>query len=326
METTEQQRILICSLGSIGKRYARIIKEMWPQCELRALRSGLNKEKCNNIDADFFHEEDAIQWNPNSAIIASPANKHLKQALSLTRARIPTLIEKPIGTGEEDIKELKELEQISRNTPVWVGYILRQDPGATFVKRLIKEERAGAMISARFNCGSWLPDWRSGIDYRQGVSAQKDLGGGATLELSHEIDMALYLLGEIDVVHAEKIHISELEIDTDDQCVIIGRTKAKTLVTIEVDFCTGIMERSVKIRGTKGIIEWDLAKGIVKLKTEEGEHQKNIGISTDERVKRQLKEFWSKSTPSNAKLCSITEGINVHKIIQRVKEYNANLS
>ena len=33
--------------------------------------------------------------------------------------------------------------------------------------------------------GQYLPDWRAG-DYRVTVSASKDLGGGALLELSHE--------------------------------------------------------------------------------------------------------------------------------------------
>ena len=46
-------------------------------------------------------------------------------------------------------------------------------------------------------------------------SPRSELGGGATLELSHEIDMALYLLGDINIMHAEHIHISNLDIDTD---------------------------------------------------------------------------------------------------------------
>ena len=43
--------------------------------------------------------------------------------------------------------------------------------------------------------GQYLPDWRPGTDYKSGVSAQKDLGGGALLELSHELDYLQWFFG-----------------------------------------------------------------------------------------------------------------------------------
>jgi len=192
-------RVIICSLGSIGKRYARIIKEAWPEIEVAALRSGLSKDSCKYVDRSFTSEEEAIQWNPHAAVIASPANQHLRQALLFTAKNIPTLIEKPIGTGDERADEWEELAKRSRETPVYVGYILRQDPGANIIKDLIRQKRIGQLISARFYCGSWLPNWRPDTDYRKSVSARKNLGGGAALELSHEIDMALFLLGDLDI-------------------------------------------------------------------------------------------------------------------------------
>ena len=96
-----QEEYLFAALGASGKKYAKIIKEIWPQCEIGALRSGKNVDSSDLVHAEFIQVQEAICWNPSAAIIASPANLHVKQALNLIRNNIPTLIEKPIGTGDE---------------------------------------------------------------------------------------------------------------------------------------------------------------------------------------------------------------------------------
>ena len=53
------------------------------------------------------------------------------------------------------------------------------------------------MLSVRSSVGQYLPEWRKNTDYRKGVSARQDLGGGVLLELSHEIDYIQWIFGEI---------------------------------------------------------------------------------------------------------------------------------
>ena len=319
VEGGKTMRVIICSLGSIGKKYARIIKETWPQTTVGALRSGLSNDSCKYIDRSFTTEEEAINWNPQAAVIASPANQHLQQALVFTAKNIPTLIEKPIGTGEEREDEWKELAKRSQETPVYVGYILRQDPGAKILKELIRKKKMGRLISARFYCGSWLPDWRPDSDYRKCVSARKDLGGGAALELSHEIDMALYLLGDLDINHSECWQSKALDIETEDQCLVVGRDCNGCLVTIEIDYCTKKPERYVSIRGSEGSIYWDLIQGTIT-QTAEGEKSEEsvIGLKSDERFYKQLSLFWNASKQGGHGLCTIDEALKVLNIIKDI--------
>ncbi|UPM49292.1 Gfo/Idh/MocA family oxidoreductase [Synechococcus sp. A10-1-5-1] len=319
VESGNTVRVIICSLGSIGRKYARIIKEAWPETEVGALRSGLSKDSCKYVDRSFTTEEEAIQWNPDAVVIASPANQHLRQALLFTEKNIPTLIEKPIGTGGERADEWKELAKRSKKTPIYVGYILRQDPGASITKDLIREKRVGQLVSARFYCGSWLPNWRPDTDYRKSVSARKDLGGGAALELSHEIDMALYLLGDLDINYSECWHSKALDVETEDQCLVVGRDCNGCLVTIEIDYCTKKPERYVSLRGSKGSIYWDLIQGTVT-QTAEGEESDEsvIGLKSDERFYKQLSLFWNASKQGGHGLCTLDEALKVLSIIKDI--------
>jgi len=319
VESSNTVRVVICSLGSIGRKYARIIKESWPEIELGALRSGSSKDSCKYVDRSFTTEEDAIQWNPQAAVIASPANQHLRQALLFTAKNIPTLIEKPIGTGDERADEWEELAKRSKETPVYVGYILRQDPGANMVKDLIRQKRIGQLISARFYCGSWLPNWRPDTDYRKSVSARKDLGGGAALELSHEIDMALYLLGDLDINYSECWQSKVLDIETEDQCLVVGRDCNGCLVTIEIDYCTRKTERYVSLRGSKGSIYWDLIQGTITQTTEGEESEKSVtGLKSDERFYKQLSLFWNASKHGDHGLCTVDEALKALNIIKSI--------
>ena len=43
-------------------------------------------------------------------------------------------------------------------------------------------------ISVHINCHSYLPNWRKGVDYSKSNTAKRKYGGGALLELSHELD------------------------------------------------------------------------------------------------------------------------------------------
>ena len=80
-------KILICGLGSIGKKHLKLIKKYWPEKSIAILRSSLNKdlEAKENKYKKFSLLKEAIAWEPDAAIISSPASNHIAQSIELAR-------------------------------------------------------------------------------------------------------------------------------------------------------------------------------------------------------------------------------------------------
>ena len=159
----------------------------------------------------------------------------MEHALFFGRKKIPLLIEKPIGTGKEPINSWRELKKLSTNTTIQVGYLLRFDPCSMYIKNLLSQKKNGTVVEADFYCGSWLPDWREGIDYRNSVSAKENLGGGVLLELSHEIDLANWIFGKLVLLGSSISNSGLLDIDTYDNAAILFRDKNNSSITVRIN-------------------------------------------------------------------------------------------
>ncbi len=313
------KKLLICGLGSIGRRYLRIIRNNWPLLEIGILRSGKgpNYSEKDLADVQFTTIQDAIRWGPNTAIIATPASSHLKQAITLAKEGISLLIEKPIGIGNEPSEKWNQLILLSREIPILLGYCLRHDPCAHYIQKQLQQKYLGMIIEADFYCGSWLPSWRPELDYLKSVSSRKELGGGVLLELSHELDLANWLIGPFNLT-AASINSSDLfPIDVEDQAILLGKNINNTLITIRLNFCSNPSKRIISFRGEKGELNWDVENGTVeKILSDHPVKKMKLGITRDDLFINQLKHFFSCYNKESNPNCTIVDGLNVLKLVK----------
>ena len=312
-------KILICGIGSIGRKYIKYIKLNWPEIKIAVLRSGIGSEfeEINVVDQIFFSKEDALNWSPDSVIICNPAPFHLELALFFGRKKIPLLIEKPVGTGKEPRDSWLELKKLNKDCLILIGYQLRFDPCSIYIKELLSQKKYGKALEAEFYCGSWLPDWRKDIDYRESVSAKESLGGGVLFELSHEIDLANWIFGKLKLVGYSVSNSGCLDIETDDNAVLIFRDKNNASITIRINFCSKPARRYLKVRTNICEIKWDVLNRSVKFDNHE-KGQRILGKTNEELLLLQLTNFFECIKNNSNPRCSLNDGLEVLDIIKQI--------
>jgi hypothetical protein len=258
----------IIGLGNISERHRKNLKLLYPDCELIVMSSSgkIKDLPIENCDLEVKNIECLIEKKPHFVLIASPASHHFLHASELLLSNIPVLIEKPITSSYKDAKKLKRIIE-TRNVPAAVGYCLRYLPSADVVKNLLESGAIGNIYNVCAMVGQFLPEWRPAINYKDSVSARKDLGGGVLLELSHELDYIRWFLGPLKLEYAQLRNSEELNLEVEEIADIVLTNKKGTLCNIHLDFLQKQAQRFCSFTGSKGRLDWNLLENNVVLYT-----------------------------------------------------------
>ena len=255
-------KILIVGLGSIGRRHLLNLKQIAPHTEIGVWRQQSRDPDLGDlapaVSRVFFNDQDALTWGAGAALVTNPAPLHLGTGLRLAEAGVHLFVEKPLSHTLEQAAQLIDLCR-QRALVLMVGYGFRFYPPHQHMKALVEGGRIGRPLFLRAEVGQYLPDWRPGRDYRTSVSARSETGGGALLELSHELDCARWMMGEVASVSAMVGHLSDLEIDVEDYAEISLRFASGAMGNVHLDMVQRPSTRTIRIAGTDGVITWDLA-------------------------------------------------------------------
>jgi len=262
-------RILIVGLGSIGTRHLRLARDLLPDADIRVLRhreGGAVPEYANGC---CFSLEQAIAFAPQLAVIAGPATFHMRTAQPLAQMGVHLLVEKPLSASPDGVPLLLETCR-EQGTVLLTGYNLRFLPSLQRFRDLVQGNAIGRVLSVRCEIGQHLSSWRPDADYRQGVSARRELGGGALLELSHELDYLRWIFGEVDWVKATLSRQSGLEIDVEDCAHLIlgfapGADGHRLIGSANLDFIRHDSTRLCTAIGENGSLRWNGLTGVVEL-------------------------------------------------------------
>lgn len=183
--------VLIVGLGSIAQKHIKALRIIDSTIEIYALRSSLEAKHIKGV-TDLFLLSDLEKDFFDFAIISNPTSEHLKSIQLLSNLNIPLFIEKPLY-HELSIQNIVE-EIKDRGLLTYVACNLRFLGALEFAKQRIAD------LNLRINevnvyCGSYLPDWRQNVDYKENYSAIPELGGGVHLDLIHEIDYIYWMFG-----------------------------------------------------------------------------------------------------------------------------------
>lgn len=262
------ERLLIVGYGSIGQRHLRIARTLLPNADIRVLRH----QRCESVpeyaDGCMSCLDDALAFVPQAAVIASPSTFHMQSAQPLAEAGVHLLVEKPLAASLGGVAELLASCKAHGNV-LMTAYNLRFLPSLQAYRDKVQSGIIGKVLSVRCEIGFYLPSWRPGSDYREGVSASKALGGGALLELSHEIDYLRWIFGEVAWVKASLTRQSHLEIDVEDTAHLIlgfeADAKGRRLIAnLNLDLVRHDNTRQCLAIGENGSLRWNGLTGSVE--------------------------------------------------------------
>lgn len=325
------ERVLIAGLGSIGKRHARIVRELLPQAQIVALRHrNGGSDQPADVDHCVTSIEEALRFRPQVAVIANPANLHLKTAGPLAEAGVHLLLEKPISNSVDGVADLIRVGR-ERRIILMVGYNLRFFLSLQSFRRLVKDQRCGRVLSVHAEVGQFLPSWRPHSDYRTTVSANARLGGGVLLELSHEIDYLHWLFGDVDWVSAIQRRQSALEIDVDDTAHLVMAFAARegerpVLASLNMDFIRHDATRTCTVIGNTGSLRWNGASGVVDLFEQDSGAWRTVFAHHEQRddsYRAEWQHFIQCIASGDAPMISGDDGLAVLRVVEAAQKSSA---
>ena len=295
---------LIIGYGSIGKRHFRILDKLnyFKTIFIFSKRNFPNKNKkkiyVNNI-------KELKQKNIKYIVIASRTEDHLSYIEEIEKnfKNLNVLVEKPLFEKYYNIA-------LKKNN-YFVGYNLRYHPIVIYLKKMIKNRK---IIFFDIKCISYLPVWRKNFSYFHSNSS--GYGGGALLELSHELDYAQYIFGNIKKIYFNLVNkISNMKIKKDDNVILYGKS-SKANFSINLNVFSHLKERKITIHMKKLTIISDLIKNqILFYKNHKIIKKINFKIKDDQTYIAQ-----HKNTLLGKNNCKFKENLKLMKLIDELKK------
>lgn len=315
-------RVGVVGFGSIGQRHTQNLINLGVE-DLLLLRL---KGRGNKYGIrEYYSIENFFCGNPDSVIIAVPTSEHIHFLREVILRGNSFLCEKPLVSS---FVHLTELEQLLKGYDKLgaVAMNMRYHPCIIAVRDLIQDQVIGEILSARFFVGQYLPDWRPGRDYSKSYSAKRELGGGVTLDLIHEIDLAVHLLGSpTNKLVSIAGKFSSLAIETEDITEIAYITERRCIVSLHLDYVFRGFKRDIILLGTSGQIIVDLFENKVSVFNEDNLLVEEIRFPHFERNDMYLQMLSTYIKDLNIGTFaspSIEEGLVTNKIALTVLEQN----
>lgn len=289
---------LVIGHGSIGSRHARILSAMGNQVACVTQREDVPCRSYKTIQGAL------AAVCPDLAVIATPTGKHLENYLDLAHMGYGgvLLVEKPLFSSLPAVVPALKAR-------VFLGYNLRYHPAIQKIRALLADRE---VFSAQFSAGQFLPDWRPGTDYRQCYSASRSGGGGVLRDLSHELDLALWLFGPWQSVTANCGKRGRIEIATEDTVDILASLTRCQSVAIHLDYQNLFPRRVVSVQAESLSIVCDLVGNTLRVNGESEEFY----VPRDYTY---LAEWDDILSPAPQFACSMAEGVEVMKFIAAVE-------
>jgi predicted dehydrogenase len=302
--------VAICGFGSIGRRHAANAARLGARVLVAAHTPGKADAMCRRLGYRNCNSAAEAIESADAVIVATPTDRHIALALVAARARKPIFIEKPLSV---DRRGVARLIAESRGLVVEVGCQLRAHPALRILARELAAKRGGKLLAFRGCVGQRLDEWRPGTDYRTSYSADARRGGGALLDLIHEIDLVGWLCGPVERVAARLSSVSDLDLRAEDLANLLLECRGGAVGSLQLDMVSPVYRRSFEVVCARAVYEWDYAANVLVRRTPAGAKElwrASPGFERNDLFVAHLGHFFARARGGRAApLCSLANGV-----------------
>lgn len=319
--------VSVIGCGSIGRRHLKGLLSISKSASITEVRgfdpdpSRIDQVQLEISGVKTFDALETCIFGADVLFICAPTSLHMtiyNQIKAIGSYHL--FIEKPLSHNLDGCDQILFDQEVAKKHSV-IGYMLRLHPVMKKAKEIIDSNKLGRVISVRAECGAYLPLWHPWERYQDFYMSWKVGGGGALLDISHEIDYLNYLFGDIEDLQGIFGTYSDLEITSDDLAIAILKFKNGIIGQLQLDLLQHSRERSLKIIGTEGILKCDFINNKIDsyiLQNECWESEAFV-VDFDSIYHEEYLQFFNEIKGSKKMLANLKDGIKVMQVIEGIR-------
>jgi predicted dehydrogenase len=210
-------RIAVAGAGAIGQRHIEEI-DANPDATLSAIVDPFPAaaEIAAKYSVPIFQSlaEMFEKDKPDGVILATPNTMHVDGGLECVAAGVPVIVEKPLGDSVENATRLVEAGEAA-GVPVLTGHHRNYSPIMAKGREIIQSGALGSIVAVVGTAMFYKPD-----DYFDVVWRREPGGGPILINLIHEVNNLLSLVGDVVEVHAKSSNATR-QFPVEDTAAII---------------------------------------------------------------------------------------------------------
>ena len=310
MSDWKDLRTLVVGCGSIGKRHARVLRQIGVKT-LYACDPVPGQVEAAARDARFDKVADSFEAGvalaPDVVFLCTPPALHVAQATQAITAGCHVFSEKPLSADLRGVDELADL--VARaGRKFMVGLCFRYHRGLLKAREAQEAGRIGRIVSIRALMGEHLPDIRP--DYRSLYLAKYN----GAFELMHDIDLAIWYAGQ-DVRAVQGIYggFSDIGIEAPDLVELLLEFPDRCVASVHLDFFQLPRRRQIELMGTRGTItvefaSWDECTISVYDAESRAWAVERLATDRDDMFRDEDREFLQAVASDRPVVCTLAEG------------------
>ena len=304
-------RALVVGAGSIGLRHRDVLEGLGLATDLVSRRPDAARTDGARVHADLAVALRHVR--PDHVVVATETATHPAVLARLAAEGFAgtVLVEKPLAA----VPTGPEIDG-APFSGVAVGYQLRFHPAVG----VVRAQLAGARpVAVEASVGQHLATWRPGREVGDSASARIEDGGGVLRDLSHELDLVLWLAGDWQRVCALGGRSGALgpTVATDDRWGILLELRSGAVASVNLDALDRVGRRRLSLVAADRTVAIDLVAGTVAYAGPEGSSTEQHASGRDEVIASMHRALLAGG--ADDRLCSLDQGMAVVRLIEAIE-------